>query len=77
VHWSEAVDREVEHTKVEENELGQHPAREPLVEELQILLPMPQEHLDQELNSMMAAELEAEQLLRVQEEVLVLEGVGV
>jgi hypothetical protein len=37
---------------------------------------MLQEHLGQELNSMRAAEPEAEQLLRVREDVLVLEGVG-
>ena len=61
---------EVEHGQVEETECGRWPARVVLVEELPIVLPccsVPQEHLGQELSSMMAAGQEAEQLLRVQE----------
>ena len=67
----------VEHMAVEVNEFEWLPAWKPLAEELQTLLLMLQEHLDQELNSMRAAEPGAEQLLRVQEDILVLKGVGV
>jgi hypothetical protein len=59
------------------SEFGLRPVLELLAEKLQIVLPlMLQEHLGQELNSMKAAEREAEQLLRVREEVLVLEEFG-
>ena len=49
-----------------------------LAEELLTVLPaMLQEHLDQEQNSMRAAEQEAEKPLRVLEEILLVEGLGI
>jgi hypothetical protein len=66
-----------EHEVAEESEFGRRLALGEGAEELQVASPLkPQEHLDQELNSTRAAEREAEQLLRVLEEVLVLEGFG-
>ncbi len=77
MQWREVVDMKAEHEVVGESEFGHLLALAQLAEESQIAFALkPQEHLDQELNSTRAAEREAELLLRVREEVLVLEGFG-